>query len=189
MINLYTEKDYEDAVKLKKKLLTIYFIVFGVLFVASAIIFTAYMLMPYPSTMELTAKKNLYIFLDSAISVVFILFSFVYLCVPYRRVKYYVRMLDDMKTGEKVTNEGTFMQNDTKIVEERFVEYKLMTVLEWSDKTQEYMRRNILVDKEKEMPNLKNGDIVRYITHANTLMAYGLKSDEDVFGELGGKNA
>lgn len=189
MINLYTEKDYENAVKLKKKLLTIYFIVFGVIFAVCAVIFTAYLLMPYPSSVELTAKKNLYEFLVCAISVAFILFSFAYLCVPYRRAKYYLRMLDDMKIGEKITSEGTFMQNETKITEERFVEYKTMVVIEWSDKTQEYMRRNILVDKEKSMPDFKSGDIVKYVTHANMLMAYGLKSDEDVFEEFGGKDA
>ena len=31
---------------------------------------------------------------------------------------------------------------------------------------------------------LKNGDIIKYVTHANCLLSYGLKSEEDVFGEL-----
>ena len=56
-----------------------------------------------------------------------------------------------------------------------------MIVLEWSDKTQEYMRRHVLVDKEKPMPELNNGDIITYVTHANVLLSYGLKSEEDVF--------
>ena len=56
-----------------------------------------------------------------------------------------------------------------------------MVVLEWSDKTQEYMRRHVLVDKEKPMPALNNGDIITYVTHANVLLSYGLKAEEDVF--------
>ena len=46
------------------------------------------------------------------------------------------------------------------------------------------MRRNVLVDKEKPMPDFKNGDIIRYVTHANVLLAYGLKSDDDIFDDF-----
>ena len=63
------------------------------------------------------------------------------------------------------------------------VDFHVMVVLEWSDKTQEFMRRHVLVDKEKQMPNLKNGDIISYVTHANVLLSYGYKNEEDVFGE------
>ena len=79
---------------------------------------------------------------------------------------------------------STFLQNDESVVEVGNVDFHTMVVLEWSDKTQEFMRRHVLVDKEKPMPNLKNGDIISYITHANVLLSYGLKSEEDVFEEL-----
>ena len=59
-----------------------------------------------------------------------------------------------------------------------------MVVLEWSDKTQEYMRRHVLVDKEKPMPPFKGGEIIKYVTHANCLLSYGLKSEDDVFEEI-----
>ena len=59
-----------------------------------------------------------------------------------------------------------------------------MIILEWSEKTQTYMRRHVLVDKEKPMPQLKNGDIINFVTHANVLLAYALKSEDEVFGDL-----
>ena len=181
MINVYKDEDYEKARNLKKKLLIIYFVLLGVCLCACAVFFTLFMFMPYASTKELIAQKNLYMFLDCAISIVFVIFSFVYLGIPYKRAKYYFKMLDDVKTGHKQKNVSTFLQNDMKVVEVGNVDYHTMVVLEWSDKTQEYMRRNVLVDKEKEMPKLNNGDIIVYVTHANVLLSYGLASEEEIF--------
>ena len=142
MIHLYNDGDYAAAKARKKKLLAVYFIVLGVLFAYTAILF--------------------------------------YLC----RAKYYFRFLDDTKTGDKQISVSTFVKNDEGITEVGYVDYHTMIVLEWSDKTQEYMRRHVLVDKEKQMPNFKNGDIIKYVTHANCLLSYGLKSEEDVFDEI-----
>ena len=96
----------------------------------------------------------------------------------------YFKLLDDIKTGQKIKNVSTFIQNDESITEIGNVDFHTMVVLEWSNKTQEFMRRNVLVDKEKPMPALKNGDIITYVTHSNVLLSYGLKSDDDVFEEL-----
>ena len=186
MIYLYDEKDYEKAVALKNKLLLIYFAAFGVCFSLCALFFILFLLMPYASSPELVSRKDLYMFLDCAISVLFAAFSFVYLCIPYRRAKYYLKMLNDIKYGEKVRDEGTFLQNYLNVSVTRHVDFYAMATLEWSERSQEYVRRNVFVDKEKEMPNLKNGDMIVYYTHANVLVSYGLK-DEEVFSGFEGK--
>ncbi len=184
MTNVYTENDYDNALKLKKKLLYIYFAVLAVGIVACAVVFILFLRMPYISTPELEAKKNLYQFLVCLISAIEVIFSFIYLGIPYKRAKYYFKLMDDIKTGRKMLSESTFLQNETYINEVGNVDFHVMAVLEWSDKTQEYMRRNVLVDKEKPMPDFKNGDIIKYVTHANVLLAYGLKSDDDVFEDF-----
>ncbi len=184
MTNVYTENDYDNALKLKKKLLYIYFAVLAVGIVACAVVFILFLRMPYISTPELGAKKNLYQFLVCLISAIEVIFSFIYLGIPYKRAKYYFKLMDDIKTGRKMLSESTFLQNETYINEVGNVDFHVMAVLEWSDKTQEYMRRNVLVDKEKPMPDFKNGDIIKYVTHANVLLAYGLKSDDDVFEDF-----
>ena len=181
---LYDDKDYENAYRLKRKLLTIYLISLAATFAVCAAVFVKFMLMPYASTPELIAEKNTYMFIDCALSVAFAIYSFVYICIPYRRARFYFYMLEDMRVGEKTKNTATFLRNDETVTEVRFVEFHTMVVLEWSEKTQEYMRRNVLVDKEKPLPDLKNGDIITYVTHANTLISYGLKSEDDVFGDL-----
>lgn len=184
MTNVYTENDYDNALKLKKKLLYTYFAVLAVGIVACAVVFILFLRMPYISTPELESKKNLYQFLVCLISAIEVIFSFIYLGIPYKRAKYYFKLMDDIKTGRKMLSESTFLQNETYINEVGNVDFHVMAVLEWSDKTQEYMRRNVLVDKEKPMPDFKNGDIIKYVTHANVLLAYGLKSDDDVFEDF-----
>ncbi|MBO4262454.1 MAG: hypothetical protein J5903_01570 [Clostridia bacterium] len=184
MKNVYTESDYENALKLKNRLLLIYFIALGVVLAVCGVIFTLYLLLPYPSTDEVKSKSDLYLFSVCFITSVFIICSAVYLGIPYKRARRYFIALDDVKTGQKQKSVSTFLQFDTTTTEVGGVDYNVMVVLEWSDKTQEYMRRNVLIDKEKPLPELKNGDIIVYVTHANVLLSYGLKSEEDVFEEL-----
>ena len=187
MIDLYDETDYIKAVALKKKLFAIYLAVSGVFVGVAALFFILFLLMPYALTEELIAKKETYMVLDCVVSVLYIIFSFIYLCIPYRRVKYYLKMLDGMKTGDKATNYGTFLQNYDSIVDKNFVDHCVMAVLEWCETSQTYVRRHVLVDKEKQMPNFKNGDMIVYVTHANVLMSYGLKSEEDIFEDFNGE--
>ena len=188
MINIYEQKDYDNAYKLKKKLLNIYFAGLSVFFVATLILFILHLRLPYASTQEIQAKSDLYMVLNCIITGVAIILSFIYLGIPYKRAKAYFRLLNDIKMGQKVKNVSTFLQNDESVVEVGNVDFHTMVVLEWSDKTQEFMRRHVLVDKEKPMPNLKNGDIISYVTHSNVLLSYGYKSDEDVFEELNENN-
>ncbi|MBR1868312.1 MAG: hypothetical protein IJ800_07045 [Clostridia bacterium] len=183
MKNLYEEEDYTEAKKLKSRLLTIYFIALAVAVCGCAVLFVFFMLLPYPSNDVIEGQKNLYLFGVTAISVVFVIFSFIYLGIPYKRAKKYFAMFEDIKTGQKQYSVCTFLQNDLSVSEVRDVEFHTMVVLEWSDKTQEYMRRNVLVDKEKQMPQLKNGDIIKIMTHANVLLSYGLNDEEEPFEE------
>ena len=184
MINLYVESDYSNALKLKKKLLYVYFAILSVFLDSTAVFFILYLRLPYASTPEIEKQGNLYLVINSIITGIAVIFSFIYLGIPFKRAKAYFKLLDDIKTGQKVKNVSTFIQNDESINEVGNVDFHTMIVLEWSDKTQEFMRRNVLVDKEKPMPNLKNGDIITYVTHANVLLSYGLKSEEDVFDDL-----
>ncbi len=183
MVNLYKQSDYDDALKLKKKLLKIYFICIGALLVPMGVLFGLYLSLPFASTSKIKSLGNLYLVLNCIITAIGVIFSFIYLGIPYKRAKAYFKMLDDIKVGQKVKNVSTFLQNDMSVTEVGNVDFHVMVVLEWSDKTQEFMRRHVLVDKEKQMPNLKNGDIISYVTHANVLLSYGYKNEEDVFGE------
>lgn len=187
MKQLYKESDYSNALNLKKKLLKIYFAILSVFVIAVVVFFILYLRLPYASTSAIESKGNLYLVINSIITGVAVIFSFVYLSIPYKRVKAYFRLLDDIKTGQKIKNVSTFISNDLSVCEVGNVDFHIMVVLEWSEKTQEFMRRNVLVDKEKPMPDLKNGDIITYVTHANVLLSYCLKSEDDIFDEIDNK--
>ncbi len=181
MINVYKESDYEEAYKLKKKLLVAYFIVLGLGIAACATLFVLFLRLPYLSSPTLRSQRNLYLFIICVISGVEVVFSYIYLGIPYKRARSRFFLLDDVKNGKKELNEGTFLQNEEYVTEVGNVDYRVMVVLEWSEKTQEYMRRNVLVDKEKPLPNLKTSDIIVYTTYSNVLLSYGLKSEEEAF--------
>ena len=184
MTNVYKQEDYENALKLKKKLLKFYFLGLGVFVAAMAVFLVLYIRLPYPTLKSVKLKGNLYLVINCALTAIAIILSFIYLGIPYKRARAYFRLLDDIKVGQKVKNVSTFLQNDESVSEVGNVDFHTMVVLEWSEKTQEFMRRHVLVDKEKPMPQFKNGDIISYVTHANVLLSYGLKSEEDVFEEL-----
>ena len=181
MVHLYNDTDYDNAKLRKNKMLVAYFSIIGVLFLCCLVLFILFLQLPYQSSDAVVKQKNIYLFFVCIISIFGVVFSVIYLGIPYKRAKYYFKFLDDIKTGDKQLNESTFVMNETNITEVGYVDYRVMVVLDWSEKTQEYMRRHVLIDKEKSMPNLKNGDIIKYVTHANCLLSYGLKSDEDVF--------
>ena len=184
MTHLYVDADYDNALKLKKKLFAIYIAVMAVFVAACTVVFVLFLQLPFQSTQAITNRKNLYLVINCALSILAVIFSIVYLGIPYKRAKWYFKFLDDTKTGDKQMSVSTFVKNETGITEVGNVDFHVMVVLEWSEKTQEYMRRHVLVDKEKPMPQFKNGDIIKYVTHANCLLSYGLKSDEDVFDDL-----
>ena len=181
MINLYSETDYVNALKTKKKMKRIYFIVLGIALLACAVVYLLFLQLPYESNDAVKNQKNVYLVLEGALSFLILLFSFVYLGIPYQRAKAYFTLMNDIKTGQKQISVSTFLSNDEDVETLRNVDYRIMVVLEWSDKTQEYMRRHVLVDKEKKMPELQNGEIITYVTRDNVLLSYSLKADDDVF--------
>ena len=184
MVQLYKQSDYENALKLKKKLLYFYFAGLSVFLAGAIVFFVLYLSLPYASTPEIEGLGTTYLIINCIITAVAVILSFFYLGIPYKRASSYFRLLDDFKIGQKVKNQGTFLQNDQAVTEINGVDFHSMIILEWSEKTQTYMRRHVLVDKEKPMPQLKNGDIINFVTHANVLLAYALKSEEEVFGDL-----
>ena len=92
MTNIYSESDYENALKLKNKLLTIYFAILAVGVAACVVFFVLFLRLPYISTPELESKKTLYLLIVCVISGIVIDFSFIYLGIPYKRAKYYFKL-------------------------------------------------------------------------------------------------
>ena len=95
MTNIYEEKDYDNALKLKKKLLTIYFIVLGVVFAIAVFLYLKFFFLPYESNLEVKRERLLYQVLMIFLFSLFAIFSFIYLGIPYKRARRYFIFLDD----------------------------------------------------------------------------------------------
>ena len=84
MIHLYNDGDYAAAKARKKKLLAIYFIVLGVLFAVCLTLFICFLQLPYQYTQSLVNQKDAYLVSVCVVSVLGVIFSVVYLGIPYK---------------------------------------------------------------------------------------------------------
>ncbi len=177
MIDVYSIADLEGVKQLKKKLFIFYCCVSGALLLGSITLFILHILLPYKSTDRLNNLDTFYTVLCNVLTGIFIVFSFVFLGICFKRVSARLKAIQESFDGEKTESEITFISFDERIETVRFVEYKIINAIEWSEKTQDFMDREILFDKEKPFPDFQKGDIIKIRTHANVLISYGLKSE------------
>lgn len=167
MIFLYDEAVVNSAAKLRKKLLIAYIAAFiaVVLIEAALIIYHATNYYNYDGINTVRAVVMV-------IGGVFAAASVVYLCMPYARVNNYDKFVRDALNGEKIYSEVTVISVDKTLTVKYGVEYYKLNVLEWSDKSEEYVRRTVLIDNEKSDLSFNGGEILNIETYSNVLTAY-----------------
>ena len=172
MINVYKTEDYESANASKKAILRGFFISLAIVLAVCIGIFVFYVLQEYN-----TPFKTPLLITNIVISSVYAIVMFFILSIKYKRVASYVKMLVDMQIGIKTEGVNTYVRMDSSIVKKDGVDFISLIVLEWSEKKQEYFERRILLDVEKPIPDFKQGDVIKHVTHANILIAYELASN------------
>lgn len=167
MIVLYDETAVNSAAKLRKKLLTAYIISFAVVLLieAALIIYHATNYYNYAGIKGVRAAVM-------TIGGVFAAASVVYLCMPYARANNYDKFVRDALNGEKVCSEVTVISVDKTLTVKYGVEYYKLNVLEWSEESDEYVRRTVLIDNEKGDLDFSGGEILNIETYSNVLTAY-----------------
>ena len=172
MIIVYSKEDYENASKSKNAILKGFFISLGILLVINIAIFIIYVRQEY----ETPLKTPLILINIISCSIYAVVMFFIF-SIKYKRVNAYVKMLRDMHEGIKAEGVNTYVRTDISLVNKDGVDFVSLVVLSWSEKKQEYYERHILFDIEKPLPDLKKGDVIKHVTHANILMSYELASD------------
>ena len=171
MIYLY-DKDYFCKIKkLRKKLLTIYFILLAVATVIVALLIFLNALEPANSIYTPIYRVSL-----TVLVAVFTLFSALYLQITYGRVNKYFEKLNHVFYAKKQNSTVTFIRFNRTNFEQNGVSFYTMETLEWSEKKKDFVERNVCVDSEMEINDLKNGDILQIATVANILFAYNRES-------------
>ena len=171
MIQFFDEKEFISAKKQKRKVLIVYFIVFLVYAVISTGMFLWFRTLPYMSQ-EINKVKIIH----HIITVVFVIFSFIYLGIKYKRVKKYFDMNLNMMTGLKETFTGSFFEYDESIQEKDGADFKALVFLEWNKFKEDFFERKVLVPYEKEFPNFIENQNVKYVTQGNVLYSYEILS-------------
>ena len=90
----------------------------------------------------------------------------------FARANNYDKFVRDAINGEKIPAEVTVISVDKTLTVKYGVEYFKLNVLEWSQSSDEYVRRTVLVDNEKNDLEFTGGEILNIETYSNVLTAY-----------------
>lgn len=173
MIEYFKEQDYLEAKAQRKKVLMWYFIIVAIYLVLSLGLFLWYRTLPYMSG-EIGKVKLIH----HVISAIFVIVTFIYMGVPFKRVNRYYKMTYNMLTGIRETSTGSFFEYDETLQDKDGVDFKALVFIEWNKYKNDFYERKVLVFDEREFPEFKEGENVRYVTQGNVLIEYTLLDEE-----------
>ncbi len=171
MTEYFLEKYYLDAKKQRKNTLTLYFILLGVYVLASVALYWWYRTMPYLSK-DITTVKIIHYTLTG----ITVIFSFIYLGIPYKRVNRYYKLTYNLMTGIRETSTGSFFEYDETLQDKDGVDFKSLIFIEWNKYKNDFFERKVLVFDEMPFPELKENQNVKYVTQGNVLISYEILS-------------
>ena len=164
----YFKKEYiAEANAQFRKSLIFYFICVFLYLVYSSIFFVWFLRLPYADESVKTIKGCLY-----PVSVLFVIFSFIYLGIKVKRTRAYKKLCQNIQVGLKEKNLAKFLDYDHYVSEKDGVEMKSLIFIEWNKYKKEDYERKVYVFCDKELPKLEKGQTVSFITQGNVLYEY-----------------
>lgn len=176
MTEYYTDADLTAAKKQRKKTLIIYFIVLAVYIAASVAFFIYYRTLPYKGYKDTAHKISVIKWAHYSLTAVFVVFSFTYLGIVFKRVNRYYKMCVHMSTGIRETSTGSFLEYDENIQDKDGVDFKSLIFIEWNKYKKDFFERKVLVFYEKPFPEIPTEANVSYVTQGNVLISYEILS-------------
>ena len=168
MIKYFTDDILESVSKQRKKTLWIYLgVILGIYLVISGVIFAWYLTLPYKSPTVKVVKG-----LEYPLTVIFVILTFLYLNIPYRRVNKFYKLCKQIKTGIREKYSGKFFEYDSSLTQKDGVDCKSLIFIEWNKYKNKPFERSVLVFYELPFPEIKEGAIVEYVTQGNVLVEY-----------------
>lgn len=167
MENVYTDADYLAAYKQKEKLLSA-FIIVTACYAAFCIAWLIYYIsLPYNDPMQALPKTCVYV-----ISVLYVVFTAVYMGIPFARANRYYTMLTNLSLGIKDVEKNYFYCFEELNMQKNNVDMVGCIFETWNKKKCEWMDRAVYFDVEMPMPEFDSGDYVRYVTQGNIVLQY-----------------
>ncbi len=167
MIDYYVKEDLEKVKKQRNNTLTFYLITLGIFVFLCVGFILWYLTLPYMSPTISTLK-----WIHYPIIGVFIIYSFIFLGVKFKRVNKFYHLVLNLETGLRETSTGSFFEYDETIQDKDGVDFKSLIFLEWNKYKKDFYERKVLVFDEREFPKFNENDNVRYVTQGNVLISY-----------------
>ena len=170
MVNYFVEQEYIDAKAQRKRVLTAYLIIAAIYLIFSVGMVVYFTTLPYEAP-EIGVVKLIHY----TISVIFVIFSVLYLGIVFRRVNRYYRLTYNLNTGLRETSIGSFFEYDESIQDKDGVDCKALIFIEWNKYKNDFFERKVLVLYEKPFPELQEKQTVKYVTQGNVLISYEIQ--------------
>lgn len=167
MIELYDGSEYPREKAAKKRFLTIWLILLGLVVAFDIAMMVWLSTLPYESPMAIWPKAA-----GILLSCLFAFFSMPFLAIKYHRMRFYTKMLGYLETGLREGSVGELKQFSSAVEVREGVDYHTMITFEYNERKREYFERKVLIDCEKPLPDIQPGEIVHYITQGNILVSY-----------------
>ena len=168
MTSVYTDADYLAAYKQKQKLFWI-FMAITFAYLAFCVAWLVYYIsLPYVAN-KFWPKASVYV-----ASALYAVFAWVYLSIKYSRVRRYYKMLGYVCEGLKIGETNYFYRFREKSLQKDNIDVVGCVFETYSRKKQEWMEREVYADAEKPLPELGEGDLVRYVAQSNILIQYDI---------------
>jgi hypothetical protein len=172
---VFSEKEKKEVFALKKRLLAYWFTALGVFLAAVIVMIVINCVMIYTSRSR--AVHIPFMVTSIVLSVLFSCGSVFFFSIKYKLTSRYCRMLTDMGRGIKERGSGVFIDTDRSITEKNGVYFYSIMLNCPPLKRDDITERKILVERTHSLPAFSPGDRIKFITHANILVAYELDMD------------
>ncbi len=169
MIEYFKEEDFLKAKAQRKKVLCYYYAVVFAYLILSLGMFLWYRTLPYMSEKIIMVKV-----IHHAFSVLFVIFTFIYMGISYKRVNRYYKLSYNLLSGIRETSTGSFFEYDETLQDKDGVDFKSLVFIEWNKYKNDFFERKVLVFDEREFPKFNEGENVTYVTQGNVLVSYKL---------------
>jgi len=167
MTNVYTDAEYLAAHKQRSKLLGI-FIAVTAFYAAFCIGWLIYYIgLPYKDPMQKLPQTCVYV-----ISVLYVIFTALYMGIPFARVNRYYTMLTNVSTGIKDVEKNYFYCFEELNMQKDNVDMVGCVFETWNKKKCEWFERAVYYDVEMPLPEFESGDYIRYVTQSNIVLQY-----------------
>lgn len=163
----FTNEDYLQAKKQRRKTLVGYIVVLSIYLAISVCILIFYMNLPYGSSLNTWVRVAEY-----TLTFLTVVFTFVYMGIPYKRVNDYYKTCRNMKEGLKESSQGVLKERCDDVQRKNGVDMKAMTFSVYNQIKKVYFDRKVLVFYEKPFPEIDIDDTVQFVTQGNVLLSY-----------------